>query len=68
MDLTIIRPFLYVEEADVIGFKKLKYHLPVVKNPCPADGATKREYIKQLIRTINHENSGEQRRRLIYRI
>ena len=55
MDLTIIRPFLYVEEADVIGFKN-KYHLPVVKNPCPADGATKREYIKQLIRTINHEN------------
>ena len=30
MDLTIIRPFLYVEEADVIGFKN-KYHLPVVK-------------------------------------
>ena len=57
MDLTIIRPFLYVEEADVIGFKN-KYHLPVVKNPCPADGATRREYIKQLIRTINHENPG----------
>ena len=61
MDLTIIRPFLYVEEADVIGFKN-KYHLPVVKNPCPADGATKREYIKQLIRTINHENPGAKTR------
>ena len=61
MDLTIIRPFLYVEEADVIGFKN-KYHLPVVKNPCPADGATKREYIKQLIRTINHENPGTKTR------
>ena len=48
-------------EADVIGFKN-KYHLPVVKNPCPADGATKREYIKQLIRTINHENPGTKTR------
>lgn len=61
MDLTIIRPFLYVEEADVIGFKN-KYHLPVVKNPCPADGATRRAYIKQLIRTINHENPGAKTR------
>ena len=61
MDLTIIRPFLYVEEEDVICFKN-KYHLPVVKNPCPADGATKREYIKQLIRTINHENPGTKTR------
>ena len=32
------------------------------KNPCPADGATKREYIKQLIRTINHENPGTKTR------
>ena len=58
MELTIIRPFLYVEEADVIGFKN-KYNLPVVKNPCPADGATRREYVKQLIRSINHENPGQ---------
>lgn len=58
MELTIIRPFLYVEEADVIGFKN-KYNLPVVKNPCPADGATRREYVKQLIRSINHETGGK---------
>ena len=61
MELTIIRPFLYVEEADVIGFKN-KYNLPVVKNPCPADGATRREYVKQLIRSINHENPGAKTR------
>ena len=61
IELTIIRPFLYVEEADVIGFKN-KYHLPVVKNPCPADGATRREYVKQLIRSINHENPGAKTR------
>lgn len=61
MELTIIRPFLYVEEADVIGFKN-KYNLPVVKNPCPADEATRREYVKQLIRSINHENPGAKTR------
>ena len=61
MELTIIRPFLYVEEVDVIGFKN-KYNLPVVKNPCPADGATRREYVKQLIRSINHENPGAKTR------
>ncbi len=40
MDLTVIRPLLFVYEADVIGFKN-KYDLPVTKNPCPADGNTK---------------------------
>ena len=57
MELTVIRPLIYVQEADVIGFKN-KYHLPVVKNPCPADGNTRREYIKELIRQINRENPG----------
>ena len=57
MELTVIRPLIYVQEADVIGFKN-KYHLPVVKNPCPADGNTRREYVKELIRQINRENPG----------
>jgi tRNA(Ile)-lysidine synthase TilS/MesJ len=30
----------------------------MVKNPCPADGNTKREYIKQLIKTLEKENPG----------
>lgn len=55
--LTLIRPLMYVSEADVIGFKN-KYNLPVCKNPCPADGKTKREYVKQLIRGLNHDNPG----------
>jgi len=47
--LQVIRPMLYVEERDVIGLTR-KYDLPVVKNPCPADGATRREDVKQFIR------------------
>lgn len=49
MDLTVIRPLMYMNEADVIGFVH-KYNVPVVKSPCPADGHTKREYVKQLLR------------------
>lgn len=60
-NLTVIRPLMYVIEADVIGFKN-KYQLPVVKNPCPADGHTRREYVKQLIRQINRENPGVKKR------
>lgn len=61
MDLNVIRPMLYVSEADVIGFKN-KYQLPVCKNPCPVDGKTKREYVKQLIHTLNLENPGVKER------
>lgn len=61
MDLTVIRPMLYLTEADVIGFKN-KYELPVVKNKCPADGNTKREYIKNLISDINKETPGVKNR------
>ena len=51
MDVTVIRPLIYMKEVDVIGFVN-KANLPVMKSPCPADGHTKREYIKQLIRSI----------------
>ncbi len=57
MDLTVIRPLIYMKEADVIGFVN-KYEVPVVKSPCPADGHTKREYVKNLIRDINLETPG----------
>lgn len=57
MDLFVIRPFLYVSEADIIGFKN-RYQLPVCKNPCPVDGKTKREFVKNLIKSINTEAPG----------
>ena len=61
MDLTVIRPMIYMQEADVIGFVN-KYEVPVVKSPCPADGYTKREYVKELLRTLNLENPGVKER------
>ena len=56
-DLTVIRPLMFVSEADVKGFRN-KYQLPVCKNPCPIDGHTRREYVKNLIHTLNMENPG----------
>lgn len=57
MGLTVIRPLMYTPEADVIGFSR-KYELPIAKNPCPVDGHTKREYVKNLVRQLNKENPG----------
>lgn len=59
--VTVIRPLLYMNEADVIGFTN-KYNLPVQKKICPADGYTKREYIKNLLRQLNKENPGVKER------
>lgn len=56
-ELTIIRPMIYASEAEVKGFQN-KYQLPIVANPCPIDGNTKREYVKDLIRQMNLENPG----------
>lgn len=59
--LTVIRPLLYMNEADVIGFVN-KHQIPVVKSPCPADGNTKREYVKGLLKQLNQENPGVKER------
>ena len=61
MDIHVIRPLMYMNEADVIGFVN-KYDVPVVKSPCPADGYTKREYIKNLLRQLNLDNPGVKER------
>ena len=59
--ITVIRPLMYMNEADVVGFVN-KYHVPVVKSPCPADGHTKREYVKQMLRQLNLDNPGVKER------
>ena len=61
MDLTVIRPLMFVDEIDVIGFKN-KYSLPVVKSKCPVDGYTKRQYAKELLRQINKDHPGAKER------
>ncbi len=55
--LTLIRPLMYVQEVDIIGFIH-KNPLPICQNPCPADKKTSREYVNNLIKQLNQENPG----------
>lgn len=61
MDLTVIRPMMYVNEIDVIGFQH-KYDLPVVKSRCPVDGLTKRQDAKDLVKELNQRFPGSKNR------
>lgn len=60
-DITVIRPMIYVPESYIRSFVK-RQELPVVHNPCPADGNTKREEVKQLLRTLERQNHGVRQR------
>lgn len=61
MDLTVIRPMMYISEADVVGFQN-KYELPVVKSKCPVDGHTKRQYAKDLLKELDSAHRGTKNR------
>ncbi len=56
-NITLIRPMIYMPEKDVRYFSS-KNVLPVVKSPCPADGNTEREQMKQLLHNLERENKG----------
>lgn len=53
-DITIIRPFIYVEEGDIKG-AAIRHSFPIYKNPCPADHHTEREYMKNLVKSISKD-------------
>ena len=55
--LKMIRPMLYMPEKDVRYFAS-KVSLPVIKSPCPADGNTQREEMKQLLRDLDRKHDG----------
>lgn len=47
-ELTLIRPLIYAYEGEIKSFAT-EQQLPVFKNPCPADGITKRQESKNLL-------------------
>ena len=55
--LKMIRPMLYMPEKDVRYFST-KAELPIIKSPCPADGNTQREEMKQLLRDLDRKHDG----------
>ena len=56
-DISVIRPMIYTPESEIKHLVK-KYGIEVVKNNCPANGETKRQYVKELIAGIAKENKG----------
>ena len=55
--ITQIRPLLYCGEGMVRGAAS-RNHMPIVKNPCPADGLTKRQEVKELVADLEHRYPG----------
>ena len=63
IDITLIRPLLYIEEKDVINFVN-RESLPVMHNPCPANGNTKRQEIKDLLKHFEETNYKDLRKKI----
>ena len=54
MDVTQIRPMLYIGEKAVESFTR-RQNLPVVENRCPADKSTKRQEVKDLLAALQKQ-------------
>lgn len=59
--VTLIRPLLYTPEYFIRSFAQ-RQSLPIVHNPCPADGNTKRQEVKDLLRELEKQNRGVRER------
>lgn len=51
-DVTIVRPFVYLPEKDVVRLAK-KAEVPIIENPCPVNRKTKREEAKELVSELS---------------
>lgn len=49
--ITVIRPLVYIREYEIAKFNR-KNNFNIVKSPCPIDGKTNRQTIKELIRDL----------------
>lgn len=59
--IKLIRPLIYMPERYSAGLAR-RLELPIVKNFCPADGNSKRQYIKELVARLEKENLGVKKR------
>lgn len=60
VDITVIRPLIYVEEKDIELFIQLAA-IKTAKNLCPAEGLSKRKEVSDLIDKIEEEHPGARR-------
>lgn len=62
-DIYQIRPLIYTKEGDIKGAAK-RNNVPVLKNPCPADGVTKRQEIKDILSSLDKTVNPGMKKRL----
>lgn len=55
--IQVIRPMVYINEY-MIKKAATSYNYPIIENPCPANGQTKREDMKTLIKKLNKDVPG----------
>lgn len=60
-EITQIRPLLYVGETLIEATAK-RLSIPVIQNPCPANGKTKRQEVKELVSHLNETYPGIKQR------
>jgi len=61
MNVTVIRPMIYVQERDVRNFCRTN-EIPIIGNPCPANGNTQRQEMKELMKEMEHRYPGLRKR------
>ena len=60
-DISVIRPLIYTPELHIRSLNK-RFTLPVVRSTCPSDGVSKRQEIKNLLWSMEHDNRGVRQR------
>ncbi|MDF2686028.1 MAG: putative ATPase of the PP-loop superfamily implicated in cell cycle control [Clostridia bacterium] len=56
-EITVIRPLIYMEERDVRSCVK-RNSIPVVQNPCKANGHTERQKMKDMLKGLETDYKG----------
>lgn len=52
----VIRPFIYCSEEEILKYTE-QNRIPVLKNPCPYAGKSKRQEVKEMLRELSKVNS-----------
>ena len=53
-EITVIRPLVYLRESEIVKFTR-NNNFNIVKSPCPIDGKTNRQTVKELIRSLEKD-------------
>lgn len=61
VDITLVRPMIYIEEKDIIRLSE-SLDIRIIENKCPVDGLTKRTEIAELVNMIEEQHQGAKKK------